>query len=278
MAEASCPRSVRPRRGFEPSKAFYTTVTSFRGDSGLSISREPFDFCRAQRREGILAAQRPKTVVSGEGRDQSSATHNGLWMGRNVARLLTALLPPEAQYLREGERLGGGRKPRNLGAQPRCAFRTEASAGHRREGETTPSRLPERKARAEAERRTRPRGHRPRPTRPSETDRPIGTAPDRRRDGGRRRQHARGRSGRRLSRKADVRAQSDLWRGIRVGWRRGWRHLHRWHADRHQGEQEPRTGTRHLQPAFRLLLPVLHRRRRRLSEKNHFRCGVLRSL
>jgi hypothetical protein len=49
-------------------------------------------------------------------------------------------------------------------------------------------------------------------------------------------------------------------------------------ADRHQGEQEPGTGTRHLQPASRLLLPILHRRRGWLSRKGHDGRSLLRPL
>src|SRR5271157_3584780 len=95
-----CPPRVRQERGFEPWTAFNTTVTSVRRHSGLSISREPFDFRRAQRREGISAAQRSEALVPSESGDQGAAADDELRVDRDRVGLRYALLPPEAQQVR----------------------------------------------------------------------------------------------------------------------------------------------------------------------------------
>jgi len=103
-AEASCPRGVRPRRGCEPSTAFYTTVTSVRRHSGLSINREPFDFRIAQRREGISTAQRPEALVPSESGHQGTSADSELRMDRDCVRLRDALLPPETHRCAKARR------------------------------------------------------------------------------------------------------------------------------------------------------------------------------
>ena len=138
IVSARCPTRAR----FRPSDRFYTTVTSVRGHSGLSISRESFDFRRAQRREGISAGQLPEALVPSESGHQGAAADNELRMDRDCVRLRDAVLPPETQSVREGEVVARGRRRRDGRREPREHSHEEARPHHHRDCEGSPAVLP----------------------------------------------------------------------------------------------------------------------------------------
>lgn len=100
-----------------------------------------------QGREGVSAAQRPEALVPSKSGNQSTTADDELRVDRDRVRLRDALLPAEAQPVREDAALARGGECRDRRRKPRERPHEKARARHRRDREGLCALVPQEQAR-----------------------------------------------------------------------------------------------------------------------------------